>query len=190
MRHREDSLCVCVCVCRTSGKLLMLTIMSWGDFMEIWPSWLRGNFPSPVVTTMWSSAPVTHTHTHTLYFISPWCSLTRSRVWFASVHLLLELGCSSALIFITGEVEVEVRRLRQVWWTPAAPALHLPPSLRRLHRRTRGGLVLLLFFIFPSGSGGSKQADGGDEDQRTPSSASAPAELSPQRFNYVITMVL
>ena len=44
-------------MCLTSGKLLMLTIMSWGDFMEIWPSWLRGNFPSWVVTTMWSRAP-------------------------------------------------------------------------------------------------------------------------------------
>ena len=51
--------CVCVCVCDrlTSGKLLMLTIMTWGDFMETWPSWLRGNFPSRVVTTMWSRAP-------------------------------------------------------------------------------------------------------------------------------------
>lgn len=49
--------CVCVCDRLTSGKLLMLTIMSWGDFMEIWPSWFRGNFPSWVVTTMWSRAP-------------------------------------------------------------------------------------------------------------------------------------
>ena len=52
---------VCVCVCvwdrLTSGKPLMLTIMSWGDFMETCPSWLRGNFPSCVVTIMWSRAP-------------------------------------------------------------------------------------------------------------------------------------
>lgn len=48
---------VSVCDCLTSGKLLMLTIMSWGDLIEIWPSWFRGNFPSWVVTMMWSRAP-------------------------------------------------------------------------------------------------------------------------------------
>uniref|UniRef100_A0A8C3RQY9 Uncharacterized protein n=1 Tax=Chelydra serpentina TaxID=8475 RepID=A0A8C3RQY9_CHESE len=34
---------------RTSGKLAIFTIMSWGDFSEICPSWFNGNFPSFVV---------------------------------------------------------------------------------------------------------------------------------------------
>uniref|UniRef100_A0A670KM16 Uncharacterized protein n=1 Tax=Podarcis muralis TaxID=64176 RepID=A0A670KM16_PODMU len=37
---------------RTSGKLLMLTRMSCGDFREICPSWLKGNFPSLVATVI------------------------------------------------------------------------------------------------------------------------------------------
>uniref|UniRef100_A0A3B4CMB7 Uncharacterized protein n=1 Tax=Pygocentrus nattereri TaxID=42514 RepID=A0A3B4CMB7_PYGNA len=41
-----------------AAVLVMFTTMSCGDFMEIWPSWFRGNFPSLVVTVMWSSAPV------------------------------------------------------------------------------------------------------------------------------------
>lgn len=59
---------VCVCNRLTSGKLLMLTIMTWGDFMETWPSWLRGNFPSWVVTTMWSRAP-TQIHINQIVYI-------------------------------------------------------------------------------------------------------------------------
>lgn len=41
----------------TSGKLVMFTTMSCGDFCEICPSWFSGNFPSFVTTVMWSRAP-------------------------------------------------------------------------------------------------------------------------------------
>lgn len=60
---------VSVCDRLTSGKLLMLTIMSWGDFIEIWPIWFRGNFPSWVVTTMWSRAPKQIQINRTVYLL-------------------------------------------------------------------------------------------------------------------------
>lgn len=38
--------------------------------MDIWPSWLRGNLPSFVVTIMWSSAPEHRTQS----FVNQWFS--------------------------------------------------------------------------------------------------------------------
>uniref|UniRef100_H0Z8V4 Uncharacterized protein n=1 Tax=Taeniopygia guttata TaxID=59729 RepID=H0Z8V4_TAEGU len=42
----------------TSGKLVMFTIMSCGDFCEICPSWFSGNFPSFVITVIYQPGEV------------------------------------------------------------------------------------------------------------------------------------
>ena len=41
----------------TSGKLAIFTSISCGDFMEIWPIWLRASFPSAVTTEILSRDP-------------------------------------------------------------------------------------------------------------------------------------
>uniref|UniRef100_A0A8C3P2X9 Uncharacterized protein n=1 Tax=Cyanoderma ruficeps TaxID=181631 RepID=A0A8C3P2X9_9PASS len=42
----------------TSGKLVMFTTMSCGDFCEICPSWFSGNFPSCVITVIYQPGEV------------------------------------------------------------------------------------------------------------------------------------
>uniref|UniRef100_A0A8C6UBM9 Uncharacterized protein n=1 Tax=Neogobius melanostomus TaxID=47308 RepID=A0A8C6UBM9_9GOBI len=61
----------------TSGKLLMLTTMSCGDFMEIWPSWFRGNFPAPKQDT--------HIHEVLMLRFRVKSSLRASRTAFMSI---------------------------------------------------------------------------------------------------------
>ncbi|KAL4617392.1 hypothetical protein GN956_G21138, partial [Arapaima gigas] len=78
---------------RIKGRgLVMLITMRCGDFIEIWPSCLRGTLPFLVLTTMWSRAPALGWKENRLIF------LTASMFCFTSCRLMMS-STRSVLIF-------------------------------------------------------------------------------------------